>query len=66
MDQRHVQLEWKRSARCSTGACVEVAHRSGQHLVRDSKLGEASAVLQFGRGSWSAFVDAVKSDEFTA
>jgi hypothetical protein len=28
---------WQRSARCSSGGCIDVSHQDGQVLVRDSK-----------------------------
>jgi hypothetical protein len=54
---------WRRSKRCASGACVEVARVGEQFLVRDSKdLG--TAPLAFGRQAWEAFVAGVKADEF--
>ncbi len=52
---------WRRSTRCSTGACLEV-RRGGKDdgvQVRDSKDANGS-VLTFGQDAWRAFIDAVK------
>lgn len=40
--------------------CVEVADLPGWHLVRDSKLGDASPVLRFPASEWTAFVAELK------
>ena len=38
--------QWRKSQRCSGGACVEVAKVDGGYLVRDSK-NPTGAVLSF-------------------
>lgn len=53
-----VQLGWRRSTRCSSGGCVEVAHEDDQVLMRDSKLGEASPVIEFTPSEWTEFAAA--------
>lgn len=54
---------WRRSRRCSTGACVEVARTSGHLMVRDSKnLG--ARPISFTAEQWTAFVAGVKSGAF--
>ena len=62
MDQRHTQLGWHRSMRCSTGACVEIARGTDSYLVRDSKQ-IGGAILSFGRAEWAEFIRAVKADD---
>ena len=55
---------WRKSSRSGGGGanCVEVADvAAGQILVRDSKLGESSAVLQFTPSQWRDFVSLTKS-----
>jgi len=64
MDQRHQQMVWKRSARCSSGACLEVSGAGEYHLVRDSKAGDAGPILSFASASWREFLTAVQADEF--
>jgi hypothetical protein len=63
VDQRHTQLAWRRSTRCSTGACVEVSRTAESCLVRDSKQTEKSPILSFGVTQWMEFISAVKADE---
>lgn len=46
---------WRRSTRCGTSACVEVAESGDTMLVRDSKHGKPAPVLTFNRQAWSAF-----------
>jgi Domain of unknown function (DUF397) len=58
-------LVWRKSSRSNSGNCVEVAATSTAVFVRDSK-DPGGPVLQFGCDEWSAFLTAVKSDEFTA
>ena len=62
VDQRHTQLAWRRSTRCSTGGCVEVSRTADSFLVRDSKQIE-SAILSFGTAEWMEFISAVKAGE---
>ncbi len=53
--------DWRRSSRCSSGSCVEVARRKNVFLVRDSK-DPASPHLNFPADSWREFIDRVKTD----
>jgi len=55
--------QWRKSQRCSGGACVEVAKVDGGYLVRDSK-NPAGAVLSFTEQEWTAFVEGVEAGEF--
>ncbi|HWS31683.1 MAG TPA: DUF397 domain-containing protein [Actinoplanes sp.] len=54
---------WRRSGRCSTGACVEVARVAEQVLIRDSKV-PGGAILTFTREEWIAFVAGVRDGDF--
>jgi hypothetical protein len=51
----------------SGDSCVEVRHDPGTDTfeVRDSKWGEASAILTFTRPEWDAFVGGVNAGEFS-
>jgi hypothetical protein len=57
------QPHWRRSGRCSTGSCVEVAKVGTGFLVRDSKDPD-SAHLSFTGEEWDAFVAGVKAGDF--
>lgn len=54
---------WRKSTRSSSTGndCVEVADAADKILVRDSKLGESSAVLQFRGFEWNLFVEFAKT-----
>lgn len=59
------RAEWRKSSRSggNGGACVEVAQNlPGTALIRDSKLGEASPVLQLEPAQLSAFTRSIKND----
>ncbi|MBO3740772.1 DUF397 domain-containing protein [Actinoplanes hulinensis] len=54
---------WRRSGRCATGTCVEVARIGNRFLIRDSKnLG--ATPLDFTKEEWDAFVAGVKAGDF--
>ncbi|GIE81193.1 hypothetical protein Aph02nite_71430 [Actinoplanes philippinensis] len=54
---------WRKSSRCGTSTCVEVAKVEDQYLIRDSKNPEAPA-LSFTQAEWDAFVEGVAAGEF--
>ncbi|GIF15154.1 DUF397 domain-containing protein [Actinoplanes teichomyceticus] len=54
---------WRRSKRCATGACVEVARVGELFLIRDSKNPD-SPPLTFTREVWEAFLAGIKAGEF--
>jgi hypothetical protein len=58
-------LIWTRSSHCADSACVEVAWRDGEVLVRDSK-DPGGAVLRFTRGEWAAFVAGLRDGQLQA
>jgi predicted secreted Zn-dependent protease len=55
---------WRRSRRCSHGACVEVARTTDRFLVRDSKNPD-TAPIAFTQEQWTAFVAGVKAGTFS-
>ncbi|WIM96835.1 DUF397 domain-containing protein [Actinoplanes oblitus] len=57
------ETPWRRSRRCASGACVEVARVGELFLIRDSKDLDA-APLAFSREVWEAFLAGVKAEEF--
>lgn len=47
-------------------SCVEVFKANdNEYRVRDSKLGDASPVLTFNRGEWTAFLAGVGDGELS-
>jgi hypothetical protein len=54
---------WRKSSRCGSATCVEVAKVDGRFLVRDSKNPDG-AVLSFTEEEWAAFVEGVGAGEF--
>jgi hypothetical protein len=53
---------WRRSTRCSNGACVEVATLDRSVLVRDSKEIDGPK-LAFASGAWMSFVATLKDGQ---
>ncbi len=56
--------QWRKSSRCGTNTCVEVAKVDGEYLVRDSK-NPNMAPLAFTAAEWNAFVQGVNAGEFS-
>jgi hypothetical protein len=56
---------WRRTQRCDTGTCVEVARLGESFAVRDSK-DVSGPILTFSAGAWADFVEAVRAGEFVA
>ncbi|GIF15155.1 hypothetical protein Ate01nite_51870 [Actinoplanes teichomyceticus] len=54
---------WRKSSRCGTSTCVEVAKVDDNYLIRDSKNPEAAA-LTFTKAEWDAFIEGVTAGEF--
>jgi len=54
---------WRRSTRCATSNCVEVARLEDHYLIRDSKNPDA-AILRFNRDEWEAFREGVTAGDF--
>ena len=58
------RLIWRRSRRCDSNTCVEVATADGQVYLRDSK-DTAGPVLSFTPTAWRGFIAGVKAGAFT-
>jgi hypothetical protein len=57
-------MDWTKSTRCGSQACVEVAvSKGGSVVVRDSKLPKTMPLI-FTREEWTAFRDGVKAGDF--
>ena len=57
---RRIGIQWRKSSRCATGGCVEIAKTGESYLVRDSK-NVNSPILAFTAGEWNAFLDRVRT-----
>lgn len=51
---------WRKSTRCGSNACVEVAQTSAAH-VRDSKLPDSAPFLTFDARAWGSFLAALRT-----
>jgi hypothetical protein len=59
------ELSWRRSSRCSSHSCVEVAILAdGGAAVRDSKAGADGPILVFSGDEWREFAGGMKAGEF--
>ncbi len=56
-------LAWRKSSRCGTSTCVEVAADGDRILVRDSKNPTAGH-LTFTRAEWTDFQAGVLAGDF--
>jgi hypothetical protein len=56
-------LTWRKSTRCSTSNCVEIATDTTAVLMRDSK-DTTQPPLTFNRDTWRGFLTAVRSGDF--
>jgi hypothetical protein len=58
------ELLFRRSSRCSTGGCIEVALLpGGGAAVRDS-TNHTQEPLAFGKQQWSHFMSSLKNGDF--
>ncbi len=65
MNEIESQLVWRKSTRCGSGACVEVALVGTFSLVRDSKDPEGP-VLTFSLPVWRGFIADLQAGDFDA
>jgi len=56
-------LGWRKSSRCATRECIEVAGRDGKILLRDSAQPQG-AVLQCSAIEWRSLTAAIKAGSF--
>jgi hypothetical protein len=63
MDTTEGSIQWRRSSRCDSGSCVEVAHVDCTIAIRDSK-DVNGPVLTFSTQEWAAFIAGVRNGEF--
>jgi hypothetical protein len=60
-----ISLDWRRSGRCGSGACVEVATRDSEVLVLDAK-DPIGPVVTFTATAWTGFITDIKAGLFDA
>lgn len=63
VDQQDPRPFWRKSAQCSSAACVEVAKRGDSYLVRDSKNPDGPT-LAFTPAEWEAFAAGMVAGDF--
>lgn len=54
---------WRKSSRCESGACVEVAVMGHAVVIRDSK-DLHGPMLTIDRGAWTEFIEGIRAGEF--
>jgi hypothetical protein len=58
-------LVWRRSRRCDTNACVEIARlEPGAGVAMRDSENPGNAILQFSAAAWADFLLAVRRGEF--
>ena len=58
-------LVWRRSRRCDTNACVEIARlEPGSGVAMRNSQTPREAILHFPPAAWTDFVEAVRRGEF--
>ena len=62
-DTHRAPLDWRKSGRCDSSACVEVAVDEDRIGVRDGK-DPNGAVLWFSLEEWTAFMDGISHGDF--
>ncbi len=65
MADLQVSAMWRRSTRCDSGACVEVAFENRTVAMRDSKNLDGP-VLAFTEQAWATFLAGIRTGEFEA
>jgi hypothetical protein len=65
MGTQAMKTGWRRSSRCGSGACLEVADDAEAVYVRDSKVADGP-ILEFSHQAWRDLIRAVRNDDFPA
>ncbi|WP_117211823.1 DUF397 domain-containing protein [Allorhizocola rhizosphaerae] len=58
-----METSWRKSTKCESSGCVEVAEAGQMILVRDSK-NPHGPTLSFTRSSWRDFVAAIRDGAY--
>ena len=56
-DAACVEVGFTSASACANGSCVEVGAAGDRVLLRDSKLGDASPILEFTPEAWAEFLE---------
>ena len=56
-------LEWRRSSRCNSGSCVEVA-QLGELIAVRSSVDPEGVMLTVGRAEWQDFLSRARAGRF--
>jgi hypothetical protein len=59
---RQPKLEWRKSRRCDSSTCVEVAMTDDGIVMRDSKDPDGPT-LEFDRREWNAFLTGIRQGD---
>lgn len=60
-----MNIEWKKSTRCGTNACVEVAFLETYPLkIAVRNTDDPAVTVYFTEDEWNAFIAGVKTGEF--
>ncbi|MEV1286955.1 DUF397 domain-containing protein [Micromonospora sp. NPDC049679] len=60
-----LSVDWRRSRRCDSNTCVEVASAGAAVAMRDGKDPDG-VILVFSRDDWAAFVAGLRAGDFDA
>lgn len=63
MENMGTPAVWRRSTRCDSGTCVEVAWMPTGMAMRDAKDPDGGS-LEFGAHAWREFLTGVRTGEF--
>jgi hypothetical protein len=63
MTESHPGPVWRKSSRCGTSTCVEVANTDDGVLLRDSKNPD-QVPLRISMQDWTGFLDAVAAGDY--
>jgi hypothetical protein len=65
LNESSAAISWRKSSRCASGACVEVADAVNLVLMRDSKSPTGGS-LEIPKGVWTNFMVDIKEGRFRA
>lgn len=57
------EIAWRKSSRCGSTTCVEVARDGKDYLMRDSK-NPGQPALRFDQADWEAFLGRIQYGDY--